>query len=64
MDVDTCSEDYRELCEARYVINLKNKTARNHYIGLVRKHRGDKMANRLIARVEEIWSKQKDDRKK
>ncbi len=57
--MDTCSEDYRALCEARYVVKLPNKLSRSAYIERVRKVRGDKSADELGKLVLELWSQGK-----
>lgn len=54
-DEYTCSEDYRQLCEARYVVKLPNKKTRLGYLALVRKARGNTSADDLEKRVWELW---------
>lgn len=57
MNDDKCSEDYRALCEARYVVKLPTKSARLGYIALVRKARGNDSAEALEKRILELWQK-------
>lgn len=57
MAMDRCSEDFRALCEARYVVKLPNKKTRLGYLALVRKNRGDKCADELENLVKELWER-------
>lgn len=38
--VSNVSEEWRAECEARYVANMPNRAARQHYLGLVQGARG------------------------
>ena len=59
--VDKNSEAWRLECEARHVLSLKDKKARNAYLGRIRVKRGDQAADKLEGAVYRAWelSKQK-----
>lgn len=49
-------ETHRHECEARYVLNLPDRKARNEYLQGVEKQRGRAAALKLKKGVEELWN--------
>ena len=49
------SEAWRAECEARYVCNLKDTSARREYIAGVEKKRGLSGADKLREDVKKLW---------
>ena len=57
--VDTNSEEWRAWCEAKYVVNLKTKLSRQHYIDAIKKIRGNDAALELQENIRVAWNLQK-----
>lgn len=53
--VGSWSEDWRAECEARSVLRLPDKMARNAYLLRVRQRRGEEAANALEELCRRIW---------
>lgn len=58
--MDTSSEQYRAICEARYVMKMRDVEARREYIRGVQERRGIESANKLRADIYQIWKEQRD----
>jgi hypothetical protein len=58
--VGSWSEEWRAECEARGVLRMPTKMARQGYILRVRQKRGDAAANALEDRVMAIWKAQRE----
>lgn len=61
--VDNYSEEWREECEARSIVNMPTIQQRRDYLAYIRKNRGEDSANRLENIVREIWEINKQDKK-
>lgn len=57
--VDTWGEDWRLECEIRYVLNLPHREARNDYLRLVAKHRGQEAADLLQSQADALFYKRR-----
>ncbi len=55
----TDSEEYREACEVRYVIDLPSIERRRAYLALVREKRGAGPADRLETLVRFEWERRR-----
>ena len=56
-DVDTNSEEWRFLCEARHVIKLPNIVARRAYLELIGQRRGIEAKKVLEKTVLDEWER-------
>ena len=47
--MDTGSEDWRHICEVKFIARMPTRDDRKRYLAGVKKHRGDAAAQRIIA---------------
>ena len=53
--VDSASEEWRHLCEARNILSLRNVTERRDWLDAIEKRRGKASADRLRETVQALW---------
>ena len=59
-DLDTASEEWRLLCEARHVISMPNIGTRRAYLDLIGKRRGLEAKLMLETAIREEWTKMRE----